>query len=111
VFLLYYTRSQAGMESQTLHVMEIGSAVLLVCGVVVIPCRHGAAERDGNGGDESPCGDQNGTRRPENNRDAVEQSGEHWVSETTAGRMLGLGTIVVIGTGRHPAAFTRSRIH
>ena len=40
-------------------------------------CGHGAAERDGNGGDESPCGDQNGTRQPENNRDAVEQSGEH----------------------------------
>jgi len=77
VFLLYYTRSQAGMESQTLHVME--NWVRCVAGLRCRgdSCRHGAAERDGNGGDESPCGDQNGTRQPENNRDAVEQSGEH----------------------------------
>jgi len=34
--LLYYTHSQTGIESQTLRVMEIASAVLLVCGVVVI---------------------------------------------------------------------------
>jgi hypothetical protein len=36
VLLLYSTHSQTGIESQTLHVMEIASAVLLVCGVVVI---------------------------------------------------------------------------
>ncbi len=59
VFLLYYTRSQTGMESQTLRVMEIGS-------------------------------------------DKVESIE---VSETTAGRMLGYGTIVVIGTGGTPQPF------
>ena len=105
VFLLYYTRSQTGMESQTLRVMEIGSAVLLVCGVVVILA--GMVRR-------------NATEMAVTNRRVVIKTGlasrktiemllnkveSIEVSETTAGRMLGYGTIVVIGTGGTPQPF------
>jgi uncharacterized membrane protein YdbT with pleckstrin-like domain len=103
--LLYYTRAQTGIESQTLHVMEIASAVLLVCGVVVILV--GMVRR-------------NATEMAVTNRRVVIKTGlasrktiemllnkveTIEVSETTSGRMLGYGTIVVIGTGGTPQPF------
>jgi len=103
--LLYYTHSQTGIESQTLRVMEIASAVLLVCGVVAILV--GAVRR-------------NATEMAVTNRRVVIKTGlasrktiemllnkveSIEVSETTAGRMLGYGTIVVIGTGGTPQPF------
>ena len=103
--LLYYTHSQTGIESQTLRVMEIASAVLLVCGVVAILV--GTVRR-------------NATEMAVTNRRVVIKTGlasrktiemllnkveSIEVSETTAGRMLGYGTIVVIGTGGTPQPF------
>jgi hypothetical protein len=103
--LLYYTHSQTGTESQTLRVMEIASAVLLVCGVVAILV--GMVRR-------------NATEMAVTNRRVVIKTGlasrktiemllnkveSIEVSETTAGRMLGYGTIVVIGTGGTPQPF------
>jgi hypothetical protein len=103
--LLYSTHSQTGIESQTLRVMEIASAVLLVCGVVVILV--GMVRR-------------NATEMAVTNRRVVIKTGlasrktiemllnkveSIEVSETTGGRMLGYGTIVVIGTGGTPQPF------
>ena len=103
--LLYYTRAKTGIESQTLQVMEIGSAVLLVCGVAAILV--GMVRR-------------NATEMAVTNRRVVIKTGlasrktiemllnkveSIEVSETTAGRMLGYGTIVVIGTGGTPQPF------
>ena len=103
--LLYYTHSQTGIEGQTLRVMEIASAVLLVCGVVAILV--GMVRR-------------NATEMAVTNRRVVIKTGlasrktiemllnkveSIEVSETTAGRMLGYGTIVVIGTGGTPQPF------
>jgi len=103
--LLYYTHSQTGIESQTLRVMEIASAVLLVCGVVAILV--GTVRR-------------NATEMAVTNRRVVIKTGlasrktiemllnkveSIEVSETTAGRMLGYGTIVVIGNGGTPQPF------
>src|SRR5580700_10034041 len=34
--LLYYSLSRTGIDIRTLHIMEVGGAVLLVCGVVAI---------------------------------------------------------------------------
>src|SRR5437773_6076813 len=100
--LLYYTHSQTGIESQTLRVMEIASAVLLVCGVVAILV--GAVRR-------------NATEMAVTNRRVVIKTGlasrktiemllnkveSIEVSETIPGRMLGDVTIVVIGTGGTP---------
>ena len=85
--------------------MEIASAVLLVCGVVVILV--GMVRR-------------NATEMAVTNRRVVIKTGlasrktiemllnkveSIEVSETTGGRMLGYGTIVVIGTGGTPQPF------
>jgi hypothetical protein len=103
--LLYSTHGQTGIESQTLRVMEIASAVLLVCGVVAILV--GMVRR-------------NATEMAVTNRRVVIKTGlasrktiemllnkveSIEVSETTGGRMLGYGTIVVIGTGGTPQPF------
>jgi acyl-coenzyme A synthetase/AMP-(fatty) acid ligase len=99
VLLVYYERSPAGIDIQTLHVMEGGGAVLLVCGVVAI--LMGMLRR-------------NATEMAVTNRRVVIKTGlasrktiemllnkveSIEVRETAAGRMLGYGTIVVIGTG------------
>jgi hypothetical protein len=105
VLLLYYARSQTGMESGTLHVMEGGGVVLIVCGVVAI--LMGMVRR-------------NATEMAVTNRRVVIKTGlasrktiemmlnkveSIEVSETAVGRMLGYGTIVVIGTGGTPEPF------
>jgi uncharacterized membrane protein YdbT with pleckstrin-like domain len=99
VLLLYYALTQTGIETKILHAMEGGGIVLLVCGVVVI--LMGMVRR-------------NATEMAVTNRRVVIKTGlvsrktiemllnkveSIEVSETTFGRMMGYGTIVVIGTG------------
>ena len=103
--LLYYARNQSGIDSKELHLMEGGAAVLLISGLVVILA--GMVRR-------------NATEMAVTNRRVVIKTGlasrktiemllnkveSIEVSETTAGRMLGYGTIVVIGTGGTPEPF------
>ena len=99
VLLLSHALSQTGIESKTLHVMEGGGVALLVCGAVAI--LMGMVRR-------------NATEIAVTNRRVVIKTGlvsrktiemllnkveSIEVSETAIGRMLGYGTIVVIGTG------------
>jgi hypothetical protein len=101
--LLYYARNQSGIKE--LHLMEGGAAVLLISGMVVILA--GLVRR-------------NATEMAVTNRRLVIKTGlasrktiemllnkveSIEVSETAAGRMLGYGTIVVIGTGGTPEPF------
>jgi acyl-coenzyme A synthetase/AMP-(fatty) acid ligase len=105
VLLLYYALSETGIESKTLHVMEGGGVVLLVCGAIVI--LMGMIRR-------------NATEMAVTNRRVVIKTGmasrktiemllgkveSIEVSETAMGRMLGYGTIVIIGTGGTPEPF------
>lgn len=105
VLLLYYGLKQTGNENTTLHVTEGGGVALLVCCVVVI--LMGMVRR-------------NATEMAVTNRRVVIKTGlvsrktietllnkveSIEVSETAFGRMLGYGTIVVIGTGGTPEPF------
>jgi len=97
--LLYYAHNQTGIDSKELHLMEGGAAVLLISGIIVTLV--GMVRR-------------NATEMAVTNRRVVIKTGlasrktiemllnkveSIEVSETTAGRMLGYGTVVVIGTG------------
>lgn len=99
VLLLVYALRQTGMESRNQNAMEIGGAVLVVCGIVAILA--GMVRRSA-------------TEMAVTNRRVVIKTGlasrrtiemllnkveSIEVSETAFGRMLGFGTIVVIGTG------------
>jgi len=103
--LLYYALSRSDIDTRTLHVMEGGAAVLLLAGVITILV--GMVRR-------------NATEMAVTNRRVVIKTGlasrktiemllnkveSIEVSETTPGRMLGYGTIVVIGTGGTPQPF------
>jgi len=103
--LLYYALTGKGIEPGTLHVMEGGGIALLVCGVVAV--LMGMVRR-------------NATEMAVTNRRVVIKSGlasrktiemllnkveSIEVSEPAFGRMLGYGTIVVIGTGGTPEPF------
>ena len=105
VLLLYYALSQTGIDSKTLHIMEAGGVALLVCGVVAV--LMGMVRR-------------NATEMAVTNRRVVIKTGlasrktiemlldkveSIEVSEPAFGRMLGYGTIVVIGTGGTPEPF------
>jgi uncharacterized membrane protein YdbT with pleckstrin-like domain len=105
VLLLYYALSQTGIGSKTLHVMEGGGVALLFSGIVAI--LMGMVRR-------------NATEMAVTNRRVVIKTGlasrktiemllnkveSIEVSETAFGRMLGYGTIVVIGTGGTPEPF------
>jgi uncharacterized membrane protein YdbT with pleckstrin-like domain len=105
VLLLYYALSQTGIKSTTLHIMEGGGVALLVCGVAVI--LMGMVRR-------------NATEMAVTSRRVVIKTGlasrktiemllnkveSIEVSEPAFGRMLGYGTIVVIGTGGTPEPF------
>jgi len=105
MLLLYYALSQTGIESKTLHVMEGGSIALLVSGAIAISM--GMIRR-------------NATEMAVTNRRVVIKTGlvnrktiemllgkveSIEVNETAVGRMLGYGTIVVIGTGGTPEPF------
>lgn len=103
--LLYYALSQTGLEAKNVHIMEGGGVVLLACGVAAI--LMGMTRR-------------NATEMAVTNRRVVIKTGlvsrttiemllnkveSIEVSETGFGRMLGYGTIVVIGTGGTPEPF------
>jgi hypothetical protein len=104
--LLYYARNRASIDSKTnLLAIESGAAVLLVLGIVAILV--GMVRR-------------NATEMAVTTRRVVIKTGlasrktiemllnkveTIEVNETTAGRMLGYGTIVVIGTGGTPEPF------
>ena len=105
--LLFYARNHTGIDSGELHLMEGGAAVLLISGVVVILA--GMVRR-------------NSTEMAVTNRRVVIKTGlasrktiemllnkveSIEVSETAAGRILGYGTIVVIGTGGTPDPFQK----
>jgi hypothetical protein len=103
--LLYYANNQTAIGSKELQVIKGGAAVLLVSGIIVILA--GMVRR-------------NATEMAVTNRRVVIKTGlasrktiemllnkveSIEVSETTAGRTLGYGTIVVIGTGGTPEPF------
>ena len=97
--LFFYAENQTAMNPGNLHVMEGGAALLLLAGVIVILV--GTMRR-------------NATEMAVTNRRVVIKTGlarrktiemllnkveSIEVNETTLGRMLGYGTIAVIGTG------------
>lgn len=97
--LLYYALTEPGIDSRNVHLMQGGAAVLLLSGIAVVVA--GMVKR-------------NATEMAVTNRRVVVKTGlaarktiemllakveSIEVSETTMGRMLGYGTIVVIGTG------------
>lgn len=103
--LLSYALTHDGIESETQHVMVAAGVALLICGVVVI--LMGMMRR-------------NATEMAVTNRRVVVKTGlfsrktiemlldkveSIEVSETAFGRMLGYGTIVLIGTGGTPEPF------
>ena len=105
VLVLFYALSQTGIENKTLHIMEGAGVALLVCGAFVI--LMGMVRR-------------NATEMAVTNRRVVIKTGmasrktiemllgkveSIEVSETAVGRMLGYGTIVIIGTGGTPEPF------
>lgn len=107
VILIVYALAQKGIAPGNAHLMETGGAVLLVCGLVTIFA--GMIRR-------------NATEMAVTNRRVVIKKGlasrttiemllnkveSIEVSETLLGRMLGYGTIVVIGTGGTPEPFQK----
>jgi PH (Pleckstrin Homology) domain-containing protein len=103
--LFYYALSQKGIEPRTVQLMEAGAVALLLGGLVVI--LMGMVRR-------------NATEMAVTNRRVVIKSGlvsrktiemllakveSIEVTETAVGRLLGYGTIVVIGTGGTPEPF------
>ena len=107
VLLLYYALTQHGIQPANLHLMEWGGVVLLVCGIVAV--LMGMVRR-------------NATEMAVTNRRVVIKTGlasrktiemllnkveTIEVRETFFGRMLGYGTIVVIGTGGTPEPFDK----
>jgi hypothetical protein len=105
--LFFYARSHIPVDSKNLHLMEGGAAVLLISGIAVILA--GMVRR-------------NSTEMAVTNRRLVIKTGlasrktiemllnkveSIEVSESTAGRILGYGTIVVIGTGGTPDPFQK----
>jgi len=104
-FLLYYAATQTGTDSTNLHLIEGAGVALLLGGVIAI--LMGTVRR-------------NATEMALTNRRVVIKTGlvgrttiemllnkveSIEVSETAFGRMLGYGTIVVIGTGGTPEPF------
>jgi acyl-coenzyme A synthetase/AMP-(fatty) acid ligase len=107
VLLLDYALTQPGVDSRTVHVIEGGGIALVVAAVVVILV--GMVRR-------------NATEMAVTNRRVVIKTGVAGrktiemllnkvesieVTETATGRMLGYGSIVVIGTGGTPEPFHR----
>jgi uncharacterized membrane protein YdbT with pleckstrin-like domain len=107
VFLFYYAQTNGSLDAGTLHLLEGGAVVCLV--IAVIALVTGAARR-------------NATEMAVTNHRVVIKVGlvsrrtiemllskieSIEVKETAFGRMLGYGTIVVIGTGGTPEPFLR----
>jgi hypothetical protein len=103
--LLYYALSQTGIQSGKLHIMEGGGVGLLVCGVVAIllgMVRRNATEMAVTSRRvviKTGLASRKTIEMLLNKVESIE------VSETAFGRMLGYGTIVVIGTGGTPEPF------
>lgn len=107
ILLLYYAFSRSGIDAGTVRVMQAGGAVLILCGVVALVI--GVIRR-------------NATEMAVTNRRVVIKIGlvsrktiemllnkieTIEVRETMIGRLMGYGTIVVIGTGGTPEPFHR----
>ena len=116
MFLLYYASSQGGMEIGTVHLMEGGGVALLALGMVVV--LMGMVQR--NATEMALTNHRVVIKKGLVGRTTIEmllnkvESIE--VKEPAMGRMLGYGTIVVIGTGgtlepfdrmTHPLEFRR----
>ncbi|MFZ0636539.1 MAG: PH domain-containing protein [Candidatus Acidiferrales bacterium] len=103
--LIYYALNQTGIEIRTLHIMEGGGAALIVCGIVTIlvgMVRRSATEMAVTNRRvviKTGLASRKTIEMLLNKVESIE------VSETAFGRMLGYGTIVVIGTGGTPEPF------
>lgn len=103
--LIYYALNQTGIEIRTLHIMEGGGAALIVCGMVTIlvgMVRRSATEMAVTNRRvviKTGLASRKTIEMLLNKVESIE------VSETAFGRMLGYGTIVVIGTGGTPEPF------
>ena len=99
VLLLYHVLHQSSIDLQTVHAMEGGAVALLVCGLSVIlmgMVRRNATEMAVTNRRvviKTGLGSRKTIEMLLNKVESIE------VSETAMGRMLGFGTIVVIGTG------------
>jgi hypothetical protein len=97
--LITYALSHASMDSTDLHVMEAGGAALLAAGLIVILI--GVTRR--NATEMAVTNHRVVIKKGLLSRKTIEmllnkvESIE--ISETAVGRMLGYGTIVIIGTG------------
>jgi uncharacterized membrane protein YdbT with pleckstrin-like domain len=104
-FLLYYAATQPGTDSGNMRLMAVGGTILFIGGVAAIVM--GMVRR-------------NATEMALTNRRVVIKTGIFGrttiemllnkvesieVNETAFGRMLGYGTIVVVGTGGTPEPF------
>jgi uncharacterized membrane protein YdbT with pleckstrin-like domain len=99
VLFLYYALHQTRIESKTMHLMEVGAVALLICGLAAIlmgMIRRNATEMAVTNRRvviKTGLGSRKTIEMLLNKVESIE------VSETAIGRMLGYGTIVVIGTG------------
>jgi uncharacterized membrane protein YdbT with pleckstrin-like domain len=106
-FLLYYALTHANVERTTQQVMEGGGAALIVCGIVVIivgMVRRSATEMAVTNRRvviKTGLASRKTIEMLLNKVETIE------VSETPFGRMLGYGTITVIGTGGTPEPFQK----
>jgi uncharacterized membrane protein YdbT with pleckstrin-like domain len=98
VLLLYYAAAQTGLDSTTLHIMEGGGVAVILMGMV----RRNATEMAVTNRRvviKTGLASRKTIEMLLNKVESIE------VSETAFGRMLGYGTIVVIGTGGTPEPF------
>ncbi len=106
-FLFYYAQTNGSLDSNTLHLLDGAGAVCLVAALVAVFV--GAARRNAT---EMAVTNHRvvikvglvGRRTVEMMLSKVESIE---VKESVFGRMLGYGTIVVIGTGGTPEPFPR----
>lgn len=106
-FLLYYAFAHKEIQAATFRLAEIGGAVLLVCGIVAIligMVRRNATEMAVTNHRvviKTGLASRKTIEMLLNKVETIE------VRETFFGRMLGYGTIVVIGTGGTPEPFDK----
>jgi uncharacterized membrane protein YdbT with pleckstrin-like domain len=105
--LLYYALTQQGIQPEYLRLMEWGGVALLVCGIVAIlmgMVRRNATEMTVTNHRvviKTGLASRKTIEMLLNKVETIE------VTETPFGRMLGYGTIVVIGTGGTPEPFDK----
>jgi uncharacterized membrane protein YdbT with pleckstrin-like domain len=107
VGLLYYALSATGVPDDQLHLMEGGAAVLAVLGIILLfagSTRRNATEMAVTNHRVIIKVGLVGRRTVELLLSKIESIE---VQETAVGRMLGYGTIVLIGTGGTPEPFDR----